>query len=583
MRHALELARSFVDPVMHAMALARIAMALTDEPDRVSELAAEAEQVAWTALDSTNVPAALRMVALAVASADPERALRLINEAGSPWGHVDEETALVQASAGRFDAAERSASRLTKNSQSARVLAEIARYCARSDPDRAARLADQAEQHARGDGIPPHPGYYLDQRIDAMASVASELAETDPVRARLLADDALRACRLGEDAAAAWDGFLSGALSEVVSALAAVDRPDQAEFVARTPLPEPDDRMYLLAVAAEALARSHPERAAHLAEEAEHMARGTLSWADAANPVRAPLAEALVIASRPDLARQIADNAPYLGPRILAVIAGALASSQPECSARLATKAEQTARAAGPDQNWDINRAYRARAFAEVAQALADSHPRQAERLMTEAKQTVPRFAISKGMDTSAQAAIADAFAATGEWTDAFRVLRSLSPAPSWESEASVAEKLTHAGEWDRAEAMARAMTRPEYRSQALADIATALADSQRDRAVRLLAEAREAAVEIHNEDLRRAVRLPIALARWSVSGPATDADHGIRRLLAEHLTSGGEPRLRGPLGEHADGLSWEILPIVGEVAPDAVVALHEWTRTQPA
>jgi len=98
-----------------------------------------------------------------------------------------------------------------------------------------------------------------------------------------------------------------------------------------------------------------------------------------------------------------------------------------------------------------------------------------------------------------------------------------------------------------------------------------------------LLAEAREAAVEIHNEDLRRAVRLPIALARWSVSGSATDADHGIRQLLAEHLTSGGEPRLRGPLGEHADGLSWEILPIGREVAPDAVVALHEWTRTQPA
>jgi hypothetical protein len=124
-------------------------------------------------------------------------------------------------------------------------------------------------------------------------------------------------------------------------------------------------------------------------------------------------------------------------------------------------------------------------------------------------------------------------------------------------------------------------MTWPDYKSQALADVAKALADSQRDRATRLLAEADKAAAEIHNDDLRRAVRLPLALARWSVSVTA-DAERHIRRLLAGHLTAGGEPRLRMPL-DHTDGLSWEILPIVGEVAPDAVVALHEWTLMQSA
>jgi hypothetical protein len=121
-------------------------------------------------------------------------------------------------------------------------------------------------------------------------------------------------------------------------------------------------------------------------------------------------------------------------------------------------------------------------------------------------------------------------------------------------------------GQLERAERIASRIDIRRDRAQALAEIACAIADSQPERALGLFAQAEETASAIDDQEIQVAAQVAVASARLSASPAGTDGEQRLRHLLAQALVTASWP---------------DVLPTLGKVAPDAVVALHDWTLAQ--
>ena len=211
-----------------AEAVARVAQTLaTADPDRTARLIDDWERFAQSITEQEwqrSKASTLAGVALAVAAADPGRAARLIDDA------------------------ERAARSITDQRSKASTLAAIAQTLAASDPDRAARLAESITD--------------LLSKASALAGVAQALAASDPDRAARLIDDAERAAR--SITGQRWEAEESSALARVARALAEWDA-DRAERIARS-ITSPGTKASALAGIAQALAASDPDRAERIAQ-----------------------------------------------------------------------------------------------------------------------------------------------------------------------------------------------------------------------------------------------------------------------------------------------------------------------------
>lgn len=545
------------------------------QPELAADLIARIEQVAPSGLDTLGL-APLIDIAVAIASFDPERAVQLIDRTtcSFPPG-VDPPpafaVAVVHAAAGRFDTAIASANRL-KHDQRSKALAEIARYLAASDPRRAEHILSNAEElltplRAGADDVD------TSARATAVAPIVSALALLEPRRAANLADEMLSLCPPLQDF---W-GFEG--LASIVSALVAAKRIDQAEQVARA-VPRSRLRARVLAAAAAALASvaegsgtpAHRQRALRLITEAEETLIASRTWREPST--FAALAEALSAAGHPEQAIQAARHAAAQDrPRVLAVIADALAATRPDLSARLLSEAEQAIDQ--PHNSYSRRTMYprfgreaRALELAEVALHVTRSHPQTAARLAAEAEKLLASATRHTAAGTTVHEDIlvilAHQRAAAGQTSEALRIARSLT-GKGRRSQATIriCRVLAETGHIDQAERIAQTISEPREHANALVAIASTRGfNDDRARAARMLDVASEL------DPSARGSSVEMAVARCRVAPADPHARRHLRHLLARALTS------RATL---PDSLR-DILPALRETAPDAVLALYDWS-----
>jgi hypothetical protein len=240
----------------------------------------------------------------------------------------------------------------------------------------------------------------------------------------------------------------------------------------------------------------------------------------AGGPEPAPSAQSrhgLVVADALRAAQSITDQDSEA--RALAIIARAVAATDPGRAARLIADAERIAQSipdpekqasalamvVGPLAKADADRAesaaqsipgaeWKAPALASVAEALAAADPGRGDRLMADAEriaQAIP----DPGRKAAALAAIVAAQAG---------------------------------GDPDRAERLAQSITEPSLRAPALAAVASAVAATDADRAARLIADAERMARAISGASLRAPALAAVARAQAAVD-PARAA-----RLVAD-------------------------------------------------
>ncbi len=166
-----------------------------------------------------------------------------------------------------LDDAEQTASSITNESNKAAALREVAKALAATDPDRAERIANSITSNS--------------EKASALRGVAGALAATDPDRAERIASS------ITDRYAKAW------ALGDVAGALAATD-PDYAEHIASSITDKSTQAQALIGVA-KALAATDPDRAARLLTDAERIAS---SISRAAPKVSALLFVAEALAAR---------------------------------------------------------------------------------------------------------------------------------------------------------------------------------------------------------------------------------------------------------------------------------------------
>jgi len=633
-RHALELARGIVDSEARFAALTALAAEHTSDPGRGAELAAEAEHVVRTSLRPPDspvhtpmplalIPETLLTLAGLYVGHDPEHAVRLVDEAGrSPLAElggprVANVTAL--AAVGRWDSAEEAARRVTDKLEHSRALAEVAGHLASSDSVRANLLADASEEVARN---------LQHGKPRAFADIARAISDSDPARSALLAviaEDAARATKepilrieelayvtsalagvdpvravslAGEIEHILWPDEYSEIyggepqphgvdLASISVALAAAGLPVQAARAARAIESEWDRARALANIAAE-LARTHPADAADLAKEAEHVARmaAAFRWSYYDSEV---LAKGLIAARRLDLAEQVAAVMPSSGyqtrtlialakalaeasqldhalqiartitnsemiPGALAAIASTLATSQPEVATELATEAGRRA----SDHSW---LAARGRSLAEVVLALADSHPGYAAELSNDID------AFAEDLTDDDFVIILSAIAAAGQWKRAEHLANShLFLFEHSRALKEIAGYAARTGQWKEGNRIAHAIPNAACRCLALADIAQTIASTERGQAERLLADALETALRIMDVRVRAVTLVDVTRTQLSVLGDNSETERRMRSLLAQALLTTAW---------------WNVVPALGEMAPEAVVALHDWMRTQ--
>jgi hypothetical protein len=241
---AQEVALSVADRRWRAQALTDVAGALAaTEPGEAARVATEAERVARGFGSRSEQAEGLVLMARALALAGlwdrSERAARAIAEPGYQ-ARAFADIAGALAAAGEYDRAERIARGITAASDRVRAFADLIGAAAASDPGRAARLADEAEDTARAIPTPraPEDPY---RRTRALAQVARALAESQPQRAAQVAWDAAgrpspTSYVLPLSLGSALPGF--GPSPEVraaiVAALAATGQWEQAERIARS-------------------------------------------------------------------------------------------------------------------------------------------------------------------------------------------------------------------------------------------------------------------------------------------------------------------------------------------------------------
>ena len=163
-------------------------------------------------------------------------------------------------------------------------------------------------------------------------------------------------------------------------------------------------------------------------------------------------------------------------PKALAGVAGALAD------AGRWERAERTARELTATDS-------RARALAWVGRAMIEADREQAVRLLEEAGQ-VARSVPDSHLRPFAIAAVAEAFAGAGLWERAEETAHAIEPiyaAAGARALRSVVGALVADGQWDRAERTAKAVPSIWDRAAAQAEVASAIAGHDRDRALALL------------------------------------------------------------------------------------------------
>lgn len=330
-----------------------------------------------------------------------------------------------------------------------------------------------------------------------------------------------------------------------------------------------------MAAVASTLAETDPLRAHRLTQEALQASRLDANATSDIHPrVLSKIIAALAATDQPSKAESIARTSqpePFDQMHLLADASEALAPSCPARAARLAKDAENIARGLGgwesaacamhqyltealviagrPDLAWrqiagKEESSTSPQQLAVVGAALAPSQPERSARLVAQAEQ-----AAREGFSQNPNSDVRRAHRAQ----QLALVAQAIAVHYSCQAEQLIAEA---------EETVLRLVPSPgtdPFVLEAITDV---------KRAVRLFAVTKDA----HNSQLPlRASRL--ALAPRSSPGHADDADRSVRRLLAKCLA----PHVA------SEGISWSFLPMVAEVAPDAVVALYEWTLTRSA
>jgi hypothetical protein len=348
-----------------------------------TDCASCAESIARTITDEHYKVRALTAVAAAVVGRDPERAIRLTDEAeltadaaATELKRADALILVCEAVcdyapgriaplAGRAEEAARATTDLERKPS---LLARLGAAVAGHDPAYAARLADQAEQAANliDDADPP------DGRIVRMPGTSAREATLGVVAAIVARHDVDRAERIGRSLTR--KSPKTQALHAAALALVGTD-PDRAERVAGE-IPEPMGQSHAWATLAGSLAGREtgrePGRAARLADQAERTAE---SMTD--DMLKAMTQNAIAKAITPgdlDRAERIADGITnVLKASALVELAVTAAADDPGRAARLADRAEPIVDALIDEGQQTVTVAY-------IAERLAAFDPDRAER-----------------------------------------------------------------------------------------------------------------------------------------------------------------------------------------------------------
>jgi hypothetical protein len=423
---AEQLARTLTIAEYRASALGELALALaTTNPGRARRLADEVGPIADAISDPLwSAPVQRLLASVAARTGDYDQAEKLALGVKRSWVRdaALRDVAAILADSGHYDGAERLAAMITGAEPRVGALAALVKVLARSDPERARMLANEAQQLASGirDSTP-------------RGEVAAAIADADPDGAGRLAEEAEQLAR------GAVDPGPRSPLAELAAVLASAD----------------------------------PDRALRLAEEAEQLARdAAYIWPH--TPLR-ELAEELAGAGDYEIAEQVIDIITAPGPRAQAIEALAVALA----AAGERQRAEQLLETVSRD--W--MRGWTAEKFA-VAVAKAGDYD-HAEQLITTLTGYRERAAGTRR--------ISGVIARGGEYDRAERLARTIKK--PWHQEtamADLARVLTCAGQYDHAEHVARTIADPEVLARRLGDLAAALTDSAPARARSLADEAEQ-------------------------------------------------------------------------------------------
>ncbi|MFD5633542.1 hypothetical protein ACFWJM_05270 [Streptomyces sp. NPDC127077] len=482
---AEQIAHAITDPRgrVNALGLVVEALAAAGEHQQALDLATAAETIADTITDSYQQQQVRGAVAKAVAAAgDHGRAEQI---AHAITDSLEKAFALNQlaravAATGAHEWAQQIARTITDQYQQTQALGSLALAAhAAGDHQRATELATDAEGTARTITNPRHQAVPLShaaevaaavgdhQRARRLATDAERIARstTDPdqqtreltavAEAVAAAGDHQRARRLATDAERIARTFTdeyrqTEALTEVARVLAAAGDYERAEQIART-INDPDRQTQAFAAAAQAAAAAGlHQRALGLAAKTVECARATFDWG--------------------------------VEKWVLGVVAGVLAAAGDH------ERAEQIARTINdPDRQ--------IQALAEVAEAAAAAGDHQRAGRLAAAAERIAHAISGSDEQVAALGRVVVMVAAVGDHqrarrmaTDGERIARSISDArQQMRALARAAKYMAVAGDHEQAEQIARSITEPRRKTQALTEVAGI---TGRPRASHLLGQA---------------------------------------------------------------------------------------------
>jgi lipopolysaccharide biosynthesis regulator YciM len=493
-------ARSIRDAGRQAMALGRLAKALARiDRDRSVRLATDAEQLART-LSSTNYQAfVLSAVVVALAEAElwdlVEQACSSLTTINEPGAQVTALNTLVEAAAemasdravllaahaerlarnindpsaqarglsvvavalaeaGLWDLAEKAAHTITEPDAQVRVLSDLVKILAKVEPDRAVRLARDAEQVARSVSDPQAQIWTRWYVVEALAKV--RLWDLAGQIARSIPDARIEA----------W------ALGDLVTALVEAELWDLAEQTARN-ISDPRIQTKARSRLIRRLAGVDLDRAMRLAADAEQTAH-RIADTDAQLEALTELVNALApvdpdwpvrLAANVDEVAQTITNLDDKGKALLRLARALVEAGLWERAERVARSITEPARLA--------------EALAVLVKTLAEVDPERAARLAIDAEQLVRGVDGSSFAQEEALLMLAKQFAEARLWDQAEKAASSIASAHQQAKALIVlVRELAEAGLWERAEQTARSITDPDRQARAMSAMASAFAEA---------------------------------------------------------------------------------------------------------
>ncbi|MET7427199.1 hypothetical protein [Dactylosporangium sp. NPDC005555] len=445
-------ARRRTEPEPRAEALLGLAHLLSDtEPRRAADLAAEAVRLADDVADVRSQVNILTPVAEVIATAEPAAAGPAITRAAKAARTIEDSVARAEA------------------------LAELAVVAADADRPGAAALVHEAatlvERPISPDDTYPYPA--------AVATVATGFA-------------AIGQLNQSVTVARRLDRFMRNRTLTTIARLAAVDHLERAESIAES-IDELDERAEALSDIALEIVDDHPDRAAELAAEAERLARASESTHIRVRDF-AGIAVALAAAGDRQRARAFAVRAEAAADAMVAVgwrmqwlteVARAVAAAgEPQRAAALARRSTEH-----HERNWALT--------ALARQAIDNGELLHAASMVEDITYTetrielwtqIARAALEGGK--TAQAHMSTVRAEDIAERSGSGQIRAAGLAKVASVVAATDDRLRADTLADRAETAARALDDPADRADALAAVAVAVADYDRDRAGALLDEA---------------------------------------------------------------------------------------------